>query len=56
MTADQRTYATLDEWLFEQESFGVRAERVPLGAMPWIKEAWRLGAASVQKREEEHEE
>lgn len=41
-------YATLADWLNETEGYGVRAERIPPGAYPWVAEAWKLGAASRQ--------
>lgn len=43
-----RTYSSLDDWLDEIENYSLRRERVPEGAMPWIKEAWRV-ATEVRK-------
>ena len=39
------TYASLDDWLDEVEGFGLRVERVPEGALPWIRVAWNLAYA-----------
>lgn len=46
-SSPETAYATLNDWLNEVENYGLRAERIPPGAYPWISEAWRLGAASV---------
>jgi hypothetical protein len=35
-------YASIEEWLAEQEGFAIRAERVPEGAMTWIIEAAKV--------------
>ena len=45
------TYKTIAEWLGEVENYGVRAERIPAGAYPWIAEAWKLGALAAQQDE-----
>lgn len=43
-----KRYSTVDEWLYEQENFGVRAERIPAEAIAFVREAWRLGAESTR--------
>ena len=42
-------YATLNDWLDETENFGLRRERIPDGALPWIEMAWTLGAESAER-------
>ncbi len=42
-------YATFQDWMEEIEGYSARAERVPDGAIPWLIEAWKLGAASAAK-------
>lgn len=46
-------YDTVDDWLHEVESYSLRAERVPPEALPYIREAWRLGeekaAAEIER-------
>jgi hypothetical protein len=37
------TYNTVDEWLNEIENYSLRSERIPADAIPWVKQAWRLG-------------
>ena len=49
------TYASLEDWLNETEGYGVRAERIPAGAYPWIAEAWKLGAAARCSAESVHD-
>ncbi len=41
-------YETIDDWLYEQEGYALRAERLPPEVLEWVKEAWRLGALSMR--------
>ena len=40
-------YKTPEDWLGEIESYGVRAERIPPRAYPWIAEAWKLATEAA---------
>ncbi|MFG1302207.1 hypothetical protein V5F49_20680 [Xanthobacter sp. V3C-3] len=41
--------AAVDAWLGQVESFSVRAERVPEGALPWLYEAAMVGAIASRR-------
>lgn len=41
----------VDAWLGEVENFGLRAERVPEGALPWLYEAAMVGVDAVREAE-----
>lgn len=43
-------YETINDWLDEQEGYGLRAERLPPEALEWVEEAWRLGEISMRER------
>lgn len=43
--------AAVDAWLGEPENFGLRAERVPEGALPWLYEAAMVGVEAVRQVE-----
>lgn len=43
-------YATMDEWLDEIENFGLRRERMPVEALPWVEAAWRLATEAERER------
>lgn len=47
-----KAYLNVDEWLGEIENFSLRAERIPVEAIPWVKTAWQLATrtARVQER------
>jgi hypothetical protein len=42
-------YKTIDDWLYENEGFMLRIERVPPEALEWIKVAWELGRKSAEE-------
>lgn len=42
--------AAIQAWMNEREGFGLRAERVPDGAMPWIRAAAQIAATQAQRR------
>lgn len=43
--------AAVDAWLAEVENFGLRAERVPEGALPWLYEAAMVGVGAMREAE-----
>ena len=43
-------YRTLEDWLGEVEGYGVRQERMPSEALPWIKTAWELATKAERER------
>ena len=43
--------AAVDAWLGEVENFGLRAERVPEGALPWLYEAAMVGSKAQSLHE-----
>lgn len=43
--------AAVDAWLAEVENYGIRAERMPEGALPWLYEAAMVGIEAVRAAE-----
>jgi hypothetical protein len=40
-------YTSVDAWLDELEGYGLRRERLPDGALDWVRTAWDLGRTSA---------
>jgi hypothetical protein len=43
-------YKNIDEWLDETEGFGIRRERIPEDALPWLQTAWELATKAERDR------
>lgn len=50
MDIDPIVKAAVDAWLAEVENFGLRAERVPEGALPWLYEAAMVGRRAGRRQ------